>query len=183
MNYIFVPMNKEYADQIVSQWKYQGEYSIYNYSNEAEHILDDRGWGKSLFAVLDEEGDLIGELTIEFFNKDDDFIEYEDYRDEVIQNAIMWVGFGLKPGLTGSGMGTSFVTACVEFAINRHHYTGEYVGLGVAAFNKRAIKVYQRSGFCIINRTMAEVNGKKLEVLEMRKKLQGKSSVNYGGNR
>ena len=51
IEYEFVPMTREYAHAIVDQWKYGGEYSIYDYSNEAEHMLDPTAWGVGLFAV------------------------------------------------------------------------------------------------------------------------------------
>jgi hypothetical protein len=63
MNYIFIPMNKEYATTIVDTWKYENEYSIYDCAHEAEHLLDSEGWGRGIFAVLSQDGDLVGELS------------------------------------------------------------------------------------------------------------------------
>ena len=171
MNYKFVPMNQNYAHTIIKNWHYEGEYAIYSYTNEADHILDSTSWGRGLFAVMNQDGDLVGELTISFFDERDDFIEYDDLSPEKLATAEMWIGFGLNPELTDRGLGVGFVSACVEFAIRHHAYPGEYVRLGVATFNQRAIKVYKRVGFEVFKQTEGEINGKLYEVVQMRKKL------------
>ena len=137
---------------------------------KAAHILESSKWGKSVFAVLDQDGDLVGELTTEFFDENGDYVEYDDLSAEKLHSAEMWIGFGLKPPLTGQGLGAGFVSACVEFSIERYGYRGEYVRLGVAAFNQRAVKVYQRVGFLVFERTMGRIGGKELPVMRMRKR-------------
>jgi ribosomal-protein-alanine N-acetyltransferase len=172
MRYDFVPMNEEYARTIVDGWKYGAEYAIHDYSNEADHILDSKSWEKGLFAVLNEDGELVGELTTEFFDENDDYIEYDDFSDEKLRGAEMWIGFGLKPELTGRGLGTGFVSACIEYAMKRHNYRGEYVRLGVPAFNERAITVYERVGFEVFDRVVGEVDGREFEAVQMRKRVR-----------
>jgi len=172
MKYHFVPMNQVYAETIVEQWKYGGEYTIHDYANEADHVLDSASWGKGLFAVLNQDGELIGELTTEFFDEQDEYIEYDNLNDETLNAAEMWIGFGLKPELTGRGLGLGFISACIEFAVEKRNYKGEYVRLGVPAFNQRAIKVYERVGFRVFNRTVGEVNGKTFEAIQMKKPLR-----------
>lgn len=52
---------------------------------------------------------------------------------------------GLRPDLTGHGLGESFVRTCLRFAsatLGAQSYT-----IVVAAFNRRAIIVYQLAGF------------------------------------
>ena len=107
-----------------------------------------------------------------------DTIQYDDLDDETLNRAELWIGFGLKPELTGIGLGYGFVSACVEFAVTHSDYKGEYIRLGVAIFNKRAIKVYERVGFEIFDQyegPMAgrtyEVDGRTYEVTQMQKKL------------
>lgn len=172
MKYTFVPMNQEYATTIVDTWKYENEYSIYDYSNEAEHMLDPEAWGRGLFAVLSGEGDLIGELSIEFFDEQEQNTEYHDFGDEALINQReLWVGWGLRPDLVGAGRGVEFVMACVEYAVLQCHYRGDYARLGVAAFNQRAIKAYAKAGFEIFDHTVGDINGKLFECVHMRKKL------------
>ena len=172
MNYTFVPMNKEYAATIVDTWKYEDEYSIYDYSNEAEHMLDSDGWGRGIFAVLGPAGDLVGELSIEFFDEQGHYTEYRDYGDEsVINQRELWIGFGLRPDLVGRGHGAEFVAACVEYAVRQRRYRGEYVRLGVATFNLRAIKAYEKTGFQAFDHTVGNISDKTFECVYMRKKL------------
>ena len=173
MNYTFVPMTKAYATEIVDTWKYEGAYSIYDYSNEAEHMLDSEAWGCGIFAVLDPEGALVGELSIEFFDKEGKYTEYADFgNEELINQKELWIGFGLRPDLIGQGRGADFVTACVQHAVQQSRYRGEYVRLGVATFNERAIKAYQKAGFEIFEQTMGTINGKTFECVHMCRKLR-----------
>ncbi|WP_066496832.1 GNAT family N-acetyltransferase [Abyssisolibacter fermentans] len=178
MTFTFVPMNKEYATEMINNWKYGGEYSIYDYCNEEDLLLDEECWGKGKFAALDEEDNLVGELTIEFYEEEDDDSEDDGYVDhETVNNNPdkiyeMWVGWGLKPELTSKGLGVKFVSACVDFAVNLYNYKGEYVRCGVAKFNKRAIKVYERVGFEVFYTTVGEISGKELDVYRMRKRIK-----------
>jgi ribosomal-protein-alanine N-acetyltransferase len=172
MKYTFVPMNQEYASTIVDTWKYEKEYSIYDYSNEADHMLDKEGWGNGIFAVLNQEGDLIGELSIEFIDLQGQFTKYPNFADEVLTNKCeLWIGFGLRPDLVGQGHGTKFVMACVEYAVQNRRYHGEYVRLGVAMFNQRAIKTYEKAGFQKFEQAVGEISGKTFECAYMRKRL------------
>ncbi len=172
MEYIFIPMNQKYASTIVDTWKYEKEYSIYNYSNEADHMFDEEGWGKGIFAVLNQERDLIGELSIEFINSQGKFTNFRDFADETLINECeLWIGFGLRPDLVGQGRGTKFIMACIDFAIQNTHYHGEYVRLGVAMFNQRAIKTYEKAGFHKFEQAIGEISGKVYECAYMRKRL------------
>jgi ribosomal-protein-alanine N-acetyltransferase len=172
MKVTFVPMNQKYASTIVDTWKYENEYAIYDYSNEADHMLDREAWGKGIFAVLNQEGDLIGELSIEFFDAQEHCTEYSKFADDALLNQCeLWIGFGLRPDLVGQGLGAEFVLACVKHAVQIYHYRGEYIRLGVAMFNQRAIKTYEKAGFQEFEHTFGEISGKTFECLHMRKSL------------
>lgn len=107
--------------------------------------------GEYVFAVLDESNELVGELSLCFLDTYDEWIPIPEMDNGLLEGWILWIGFGLRPDLTGRGHGLSFVNACVVFATSfsqkRYHYTGQYIGLGVYQFNQRAIKVYERIGF------------------------------------
>ncbi|MBI9045672.1 MAG: GNAT family N-acetyltransferase [Anaerolineaceae bacterium] len=171
MKFQFVPMKEEYARKMIAEWKYEKAITLHDYNNEAEHLMDKESWGRGLFAVLNEDNQLIGELTTEFFDENDDYIEYTDYQPEKLNTAEMWIGFGLKPELTGKGQGFSFVSACIDYAVRKHAYKGEFVFLGVPEFNQRAIKVYKKVGFEVFNQVEAEVNGIKFTSIQMKKKI------------
>lgn len=165
MKFTFVPMKEEYAREMLESWKYEGEYSIYNYINEKDWIMDRDAWGKDLFAVVNEDNELIGELSMQFIDAEEVLI------NDMEGSKILWIGFGLKPELNGKGNGAEFVRQCVEFSISHYDYRGEYIGLGVAAFNQRAVKAYLKAGFEIYHRSSGVLYGKDIEALWMRKKL------------
>lgn len=177
MKFNFVPMNETFAKEMIENWKYDNEYSIYDYSFEAKWLLEETRWGNEKFAVLNEDDNLIGEFTIEFFQETFEFSDNNNYVDiQTVKNNPdnsyqMWVGWGLKPNLTGKGLGKSFVSACIDFAVKLYNYRGEYIRLGVAEFNNRAIKVYSKLGFHLFTTSDSELAGKKLKILCMKKRL------------
>jgi ribosomal-protein-alanine N-acetyltransferase len=170
----FTAMTANYAQCIV-RWKYDGVYAFYDYDKEANHILDTKQWGNTLFAVLDKSNDLVGELTLGFLDASDEWVPMPDMDNCHLEGCILWIGFGLRPDLTGRGHGLSFVNACVEFATSfsrkRYHYTGQYIGLGVYQFNQRAIKVYERIGFAKYYEGCSLINGKEYKTQRMKKNI------------
>lgn len=55
------------------------------------------------------------------------------------------IGLGLRPDITGQGMGLGLVEAGLDYA--RDHYQPSAFRLFVYAWNQRAIRVYERAGF------------------------------------
>jgi len=111
----------------VAAWRYPGEYSFYDADDLAE-LLNPAEWGYRYFAA-DEVSprELAGFVVVK------------------LSNRVAELGLGLRPGLTGRGLGESFVGTCLRFAattLGAQGYT-----LAVAAFNQRAITVYVRAGF------------------------------------
>jgi len=67
------------------------------------------------------------------------FFYFEERGDAI------FYGLGLRPDLTGRGLGATFVNAGLEFAEAR--FGRRLIVLDVAEFNERAIRVYERVGF------------------------------------
>src|ERR671920_1320993 len=82
------------------------------------------------------------------------------------------VGLGMSPDLTGSGLGEEFVHAGLRFA--RETYSPPAFRLTVAAFNHRAIRVYERAGFETVETFGAPTLGAEREWLLMRCGAQGR---------
>lgn len=75
------------------------------------------------------------------------------------------IGLGLRPDLTGKGLGLAFVEAGLAFARKRFAPR-----LFVLSFNKRAIRIYERAGFTRVREFMQlnPVHG-ELHFVEMRR--------------
>jgi ribosomal-protein-alanine N-acetyltransferase len=177
MIFKFVALNENYAKEMIYNWKYEGEYSIYDYINEEEDLQEKENWGVRKFAVLNGNEELVGELTTEFFrevdkdSEDDGYIDIKTFNNNPDEVYEMWIGFGLRPDLTGKGIGKEFVSNCINFALKFHNYRGDYLRLGVAEFNKRAIKTYEKVGFEEFDIYNGEIGDKNLKILWMKKRL------------
>jgi ribosomal-protein-alanine N-acetyltransferase len=55
------------------------------------------------------------------------------------------VGLGMRPDLTGRGLGAEFVLAVLRFS--KDDYSPPTFRLTVAAFSLRAVRMYERVGF------------------------------------
>jgi [ribosomal protein S18]-alanine N-acetyltransferase len=84
------------------------------------------------FGAFDQQGELVGFYYFESKPPDLDY------------------GLGLRPDLTGQGLGLEFFLAGLEFA--RERYQPGRVYLHVAEFNERAVRVYGRAGFEVVSR-------------------------------
>jgi ribosomal-protein-alanine N-acetyltransferase len=152
MRYRFVSMNDEYANEIVADWHYDGIYSFYDMTADEEDlkVFLDRGyWENTTFAVLNECDGLIGWSS--FYMEDE----------------VLWLSLGLKPELTGLGLGEDFVSECVEFARSNYKLDKQPIKLDVALFNQRAIKVYERVGFRVSAKIKKNTNGGEFDFLQM----------------
>lgn len=146
--YRFRQMDAADASRIAG-WRYDPPYDFYDPDADPEdlaELLDPESRGV-YFSVLVEGGDLVG------------FFQFEE-RGETVD-----VGLGLRPDLTGGGIGTEFCRAGLEFA--RSRFAPRRFTLAVAAFNGRAIRVYERLGFRRVGVFTHETNGGEHEFLSM----------------
>jgi ribosomal-protein-alanine N-acetyltransferase len=137
----FVAMDGEGA-RAIAGWRYAGEYAFYDLVNDPDDLaefLAPENWGGMYHAALDEGGELVG------------FLQAKG------EGNTVEIGLGLRPDLTGQGLGRAFVLACLDFARERFH--PERFRLAVAAFNRRAISVYGRAGFRATGEYRHRTNG------------------------
>lgn len=160
MNYNFINMNRGYANKIKT-WEYEGEYSIYSYIND-ECLLDENNWN-CIFAVLDEDNNLIAEVT--FYNND-----APDELEHPFTDFDMFYGQGMKPNFTGRGYGPELVSQSIKFGIEYFNYKRKFVYLDVLTFNKRAFKAYKKAGFEFVKEYSEEYEGDVYEFIRMRYK-------------
>ena len=79
---------------------------------------------------------------------------------------LLDVGLGLRPDLTGRGLGLGFVAAVL--ALGRERFGPVGFRLSVAVFNERAIRVYERAGFVRGETFLSPVGGVATAFLLMR---------------
>ena len=141
------------ADQIARKWHYSGQYSFYDMENDPEdfeEIITLRLRANKYYQILDDKDELVGYFCLERLS------------EEKVE-----VGLGLRPDLTGRGLGLNFVKEIETFIQNNFNY--KLIILSVASFNKRAIKVYQRAGFKIESSKLQKSNDGVYEFINLSK--------------
>ena len=88
------------------------------------------------------------------------------FRDDL----SMEIGLGLRPDLTGKGLGSTFLDEIEQFILD-YFPTVSKLRLSVASFNIRAQKVYQCAGFLPCKQEMITTNGGEYPFLIMEKYL------------
>lgn len=150
MSFEIYSMTQEQAETIAFTWHYDSEYSFYDLEadkEDLEEFLDADKRGNSMFAVSKDE-ELIAFLSI--------------HRIDV--NTVD-IGLGMRPDLTGKGMGLEFLKAGMEFI--KSEANPKKITLSVAKFNQRAINVYRKVGFEDVEIFMQDTNGSTFEFLKM----------------
>lgn len=144
--------NEKDAKEIVD-WKYEGIYSFYNNDKTeakkqwASNIHNE----KDTYVIYDKQNLLIGNCCFEF---DEDSITF---------------GVQMRPDMTGKGLGTEIVKKILDFG--REKYYLKKIELLVAKFNKRAIRIYEKLGFNVIDEFIWNVNDEEKEFIAMKKKF------------
>lgn len=150
----------EAAARAIHGWRYEPPYDVYSLADEPllgllRAFLDPRN---AYYAILDEEGGLVAYCC---FGPDAQ-VPGGDYGPPAVD-----VGLGLRPDLTGQGQGLEYVRAVLDFA--QRAPAGSAAGalrtavpggaadlpafrVTVAAFNRRAQRVWKRAGFGILQR-------------------------------
>ena len=149
MKYNFKPMGKNDANAIAG-WQYEGRYAFYDMANDPEdlaELLDPGSWENHYYAVTNEGEDLLGFFCFE------------------LSEVGLEVGLGLRPDLTGIGLGLSFLQAGLAFAKQKFH--PRHFTWSVATFNQRAIKLYRQAGFEDAQVFINETNSGDYEFLRM----------------
>jgi ribosomal-protein-alanine N-acetyltransferase len=135
---------------VVAAWQYEPPYSFYDWTADADDLAELLGKetreGKYFSAVgADEE--LVGWFAFSY------------------EGDCVGVGLGLRPDLTGRGLGLAYLEAGLAFATQR--FTPDRFRLSVATFNERAIRVYERAGFSPLRTFDHATNGGIHPFLEM----------------
>jgi ribosomal-protein-alanine N-acetyltransferase len=136
--------------EAVAAWRYPGEYAFYDFTadpGDLALLLDSGKRGDTFHAADGEDGRLAG-----FFQL------------EVVCEGVE-LGLGLRPDLCGQGLGEGFTRLGVE--IIRRAHGPVRITLAVAAWNARAITVYERCGFVVTGRHVRHTSGDDWEFVDM----------------
>lgn len=123
----------------INTWTYEEPYSLYSFSGEKEvieELLDGTYYG-----YCDDQGEFIGYFC---FGEN---AQVPGGRDANLYGGedVIDIGLGMKPALTGKGMGKEFFQAGIAFATKE--FNANMFRLSVATFNTRAITLYKNIGF------------------------------------
>ena len=127
-------LSEEQAKEI-SNWKYTGEYSIYNLPSwdkmvQENYSLTDNVKRERYIGYINEDGELVG------------FVNLLDEGDTV------FFGIGIKPNYCSKGIGKVITKMALIESQNR--FPNKPVILEVRTWNKRAVNCYKSQGFEIV---------------------------------
>jgi RimJ/RimL family protein N-acetyltransferase len=126
--------NDAYASEVAT-WHYEPPYDFYDLASDPSDAAEmrDPAHASHFRAVLAGRDDRL------------DAFWYFDWHEDVVE-----VGIGLRPDLTGRGHGESFLRAQLDYA--SESWQPKMFRLFVAAWNGRAIRLYERLGFREVGR-------------------------------
>ena len=121
----------------VCNWSYDPPYDVYNWPNwevlqkEGEDIIKQDKREAEFSALLNSSGEFFG------------FVQFDSMSGNKLR-----IKLGIKPQLTGKGIGKYFLRLVIAEA--RKRSPKGIIDLEVLTWNERAIKVYKKSSFEIV---------------------------------
>ena len=153
MELVFRPLTQIHALEIANEWKYDGIYTFYDMTADAEdyeEFIDEHLRNQNDHYEALENHTLFGFFCV------------------IQENASIEIGLGMRPDVCGKGKGKQFVKQILDFL--GHNYKFDTLVMHVASFNQRAIKVYRSCGFKDSGITKRRSNGGVYEFLTLVKK-------------
>jgi [ribosomal protein S18]-alanine N-acetyltransferase len=143
-------MTADYAADIVT-WRYPAPYDCYDMTGADPAFLLDPASG--YYALVGQDG-LLGFRS---FGADGQ-VPGGAYDESALDT-----GGGLRPELTGRGLGRAAIGTGLEFG--RQRFAPPAFRVTVATFNRRAQRVVQALGFQPAGRFAASTDGRSFEIL------------------
>jgi len=153
-----VPMTRAFAADITS-WRYPPPYDCYDMTGADPDFLFDPQSG---FFALTQDGALIGFRS---FGADGQ-VPGGSYDSSALDT-----GGGLRPDLTGRGLGRRAISTGLEFG--RERFSPAAFRVTVAAFNARALRVVEALGFSATDRFEATTDANSYVILVRPEHLTG----------
>ncbi|SFD11405.1 GNAT family N-acetyltransferase [Butyrivibrio sp. YAB3001] len=117
--------------RLISSWKYDGDYAIYNSISYEDQLSSHSGFGNpsnNYYSFCD------GPLLVGYIN-------LREKGTEVV------LGVGVHPDLCNRGFGNKIVKMTCE--LSKSLFPGKPVYIEVRTWNERAVKCYEKAGFHI----------------------------------
>ena len=143
-------MTAAYAAEIVT-WRYPPPYDLYDMSDEDAAVLTSADGG---FFALTGQDELIGFRS---FGADG------QVPGGVYDATALDTGGGLRPDLTGKGLGREAIQTGLAFG--RDRFSPAAFRVTVATFNIRALRVVRAFGFRDVASFRATTDGRSYEIL------------------
>jgi GNAT superfamily N-acetyltransferase len=155
LSFIFKPIDETNIHKFLS-WHYEPPYDIYNLAGPLDeaalaYFMDPQN---ACHSITDEVGDLLAFCS---FGPDGQVLG-GDYSAEALD-----IGLGVHPDLTGQGQGSRFVEAVLEYA--RQTFAPTMFRVTIAAFNKRALRVWEKAGFQRVDSFPSSYDGRLFIIL------------------
>lgn len=150
------------------RWAYEPPYDIYNIlpdpddpdmiEQAANYFYDP---AVQCYAIVDDAANLLAFCTF----GEDAQVPGGDYGRPALD-----IGLGVRPDLTGQGMGREFVTAVIDFACRA--FQPAVLRVTIATFNRRAQRVWEQQGFAPVQQFNSLMDEKR-PFLILEKRLTG----------
>ena len=157
----FVPFERRHAFEMLS-WRYPAPYEIYN---AAEPVNE-----AAIHALLQPELHYLSVL-----NEQDEMIAFQCYGSDAqvpggdYTAEALDLGGGLRPDLTGNGIGRNVIAAAMNYAVRQFH--PRLFRVTVAGFNQRATKVCERLGYKVANHFTRPADGLEFQIMPQPAKM------------
>jgi [ribosomal protein S18]-alanine N-acetyltransferase len=142
VSFTFRPLDEDSARTIL-HWKYDAPYDIYNLASpNPEETLQYLLYPQNVFyGIYRQQGQL--EAFCSF--GPDGQVPGGEYSTPALD-----IGLGVRPDLTGQGHGSEYVNAVIQFAYST--YKPDRLRVTIAAFNSRALRVWEKAGFLVMQK-------------------------------
>jgi ribosomal-protein-alanine N-acetyltransferase len=138
MPFHIAPMNESFA-RAIADWHYEGVYAFYDFDRDPEDRAELLSPGRWEGRYFAGLGDSGGLIGFFCFEPDGDTVEL--------------------------GLGAAFIEAGLAFA--RRRFQPKRLSLKVAAFNRRAIRAYEKLGFRTEKTFLQRTNGGEFNFLSL----------------
>lgn len=157
INIEYRPADETSAREFV-KWKYEPPYDVYNCPPEEveKTIRYNVDPENNVYAMFSWDGDLVGYCS---YGKDAR-VPGGAYSEDALD-----IGLMVKPELTGQGLGVEFAKEVVHNGISL--YGLEMLRVTIAAFNKRAIRAWQKNGFQHVQSFKRSGDGMEFVIMTM----------------